>query len=414
MLKHLQTRPNPSEQAQTTHAQPRRPAPSLPHSYCTAAAGEKVQRRHRPRTRGPGRAAPPEPPGLTADPGPAPGRHGTGRAPGHPGGPFSTPRQRGQWETRTKEKKEAATPRRPRRDGGSAAAPRSPRGATGAAGLGAASRGAARPQARLSRRGSILPLSHTATPPIAGGAVGRAQRAAPPHQPGKGTGSARSAGSAAPGRRRAAEARAARGCFRLRRGGGERVPTSPLARGRGKKGADGSRWQDGGGRRSWRGGAPRTWQQVHAGGDGGEGARRGKGETREALPANGACCAAGGGHSQVPVAREGGTMRRRGEGSCGRRFAGGGGKRTLLTGSSTLTSVPSKRRTRHCSTGLLPPAAGMWTGAPALCTTPPGSGEEGKPPEPTAAAAAPRSPPSRSSPSPPSPPRPAPRPAPRP
>lgn len=82
-------------------------------------------------------------------------------------------------------------------------------------------------------------------------------------------------------------------------------------------------------------------------------------------------------------------------------------KRTLLTGSSTLTSVPSRRRTRHCSTGLLPPAAGMWTGAPAPCTTPPGCGEEGKPP---AAAAAPRSPPSRSSPSPPSPPRPAPRP----
>lgn len=81
---------------------------------------------------------------------------------------------------------------------------------------------------------------------------------------------------------------------------------SPLAPGRGKKGADGSGRLDGGGRRSWRGGAPRTWQQVHAGGDGGEGARGGKDETSEAFPANGACCAAGGGTRRCPSPGRGG------------------------------------------------------------------------------------------------------------
>lgn len=115
MPKHRQTRPNLSEQAQTTHAQPRRPAPSLPHSSGTAARGEKVQRRPRPRTRGPAGAAPPEPPGLALTPAPHPGATGRGERLGHPGGPFSRPRQRGRWQTRTKEKKEAATPRRPHR-----------------------------------------------------------------------------------------------------------------------------------------------------------------------------------------------------------------------------------------------------------------------------------------------------------
>lgn len=156
----------------------------------------------------------------------------------------------------------------------------------------------------------------------------------------------------------------------------------------------------------------------------------------ERLRAAPAGAAAGGGGAGAALRARSGEGRGRGHG--GRRGAPGsrcmraargergsdaGGQRgdaegsarsALLTGSSTLTSVPSRRRTRHCSTGLLPPAAGMWTGAPAPCATPPGCGEEGKPPETTAAAAAPRSPPSRSSPSPPSPPRPAPRPAPRP
>lgn len=250
-------------------------------------------------------------PGSPLTTAPHPGATGRGQRLGHPGEPFTRPRLRGRWGKRTKEKKEAATPRRPHRG---AAAPRSPRGATGAAGLGAASRRAARPKVPPPHGGSILPRPAHRDAPSSRRCRRAGSVSSPPRQPGKGTGSARTAGTAPPGGRGAAKGSAARGCFRLRRGGGERVPTSPPAPGRGKRGADGSRRQDGGGRRSWRGGAPRTWQQVHAGGDGGEGARGGKDETSEAFPANGACCAAGGGHSQVRVAREGGDNAEEGRG----------------------------------------------------------------------------------------------------
>lgn len=121
--------------------------------------------------------APPEPPGLALTPAPLPGAMGRGERLGHPGGPFGRPRQRGLWQTRTKEKKEAAIPRRPHR-GRTSLSPQRHR-CCGAGGC--------EPQSKapLPRRGSVLPRPAHRDAPLAGGAVGRAQRAAPRSSRGK-------------------------------------------------------------------------------------------------------------------------------------------------------------------------------------------------------------------------------------
>lgn len=180
MLKHLQTRPySASRHKQHTHSPagqhrpflippaPRREGRKFSAGIVHAPAGRVG-------------AAPPEPPGLTPDPGSAPERHGTRRAPRASRRALQpAPAAGAVGNKNSGEEGGGDPPETPPRRGQRGRASLSPRGATGAAGLGAASRGAARPKAPLPAEAPFCPAWHTGMPPVAGGAVGRAQRAAP-------------------------------------------------------------------------------------------------------------------------------------------------------------------------------------------------------------------------------------------
>lgn len=162
------------QQAGTNNTRTAPQASTIPSSFLLhGSGGEKVQRQLRPRTRGPARAAPPEPPGLTPGPGPAPGHHGTGRnASGSPEGPSAGPGSGGGGKHELRRSRR----RRPPETAAGAARPRlalpaAPQvlGAGGCQPHGSETKGTA------ARRGSAAPARHTGMPPTAGGAVGRAQ-----------------------------------------------------------------------------------------------------------------------------------------------------------------------------------------------------------------------------------------------
>lgn len=264
------------------------PAPSphpRPGSGCAPGAA-RVHPWPRPRTRAP--------------------RDGEERL-GQPGGAFGRPRQRGRWETRTKEKQEAATPGD--RGGGSAAAPGSARGATGARGWGLPAAGQ-RDQGHRCPAEAPLPAPGTPgcppRPAVPSGGL------SPPQQPAKGTGSARTAGTAPPGRER--------------RRGKQPLQGAVLGcAGEEESGCPAPRWPQGEGRRAQT--APAGWTGA-GGGHGGE-ARRAPGSrcmragTAARAPAEERTKLARLSRRTAPVVRPGGGTRRCPSPGRGGRCGGG-------------------------------------------------------------------------------------------